>query len=137
MTSTNNAIKLKNAKIKKIIKIMTDYEDNLSDGYGHYCGHTVGGEERILTRVANAILYINDNVSRATKITQIINVLKNFEDNLSDGFGHYCGHAVGSEEQMLVRIAKEIIAVLTMVMTACPCCGNGLTIIITSNENDA
>lgn len=80
MSSTDNAMRmqLKNAKIKKIIKIMTDYEDNLSDGYGHYCGH-----------------------------------------------------AVGSEERMLNAIALDILAVLNMVMTSCPCCGTGLTIMIT------
>jgi hypothetical protein len=133
MSSTDNAMRmqLKNAKIKKIIKIMTDYEDNLSDGYGHYCGYKIGGEERMLAHVAKAILYINDHETHATKIRQIINVLKNFEDNLSDGYGHYCGHAVGSEERMLNAIALDILAVLNMVMTSCPCCGTGLTIIIT------
>ena len=133
MSSTDNATltQVKNAKIKKIIKIMNDYEDNLSDGYGHYCGHAIGGEERMLTHVAKAILYINDHETRATKIKQIIHVLKNFEENLSDGYGHYCGNALGSEERMLARIALDILAVLTMVMTSCPCCGSGLTIMIT------
>jgi len=131
MTYTDNTIKLKNAKIKKIIKIMKDYEDNLSDGYGHYCGHSVGGEERMLTHVAKAILYINDHETRATKIKQIINVLKNFEEKLSDGYGHYCGNPVGSEERMLTAIALDILVVLTMVMTSCPCCGGELTIMIT------
>jgi hypothetical protein len=110
---------------------MNDYEDNLSDGYRHYCGSKVGGEERMLTHIAKAILYINDNETRATKIKQIINVLKNFEENLSDGYGHYCGNAVGSEELMLACIAKDILAIITMVITSCPCCGTGLTIMIT------
>jgi len=133
MSSTDNAAltQVKNAKIKKIIKIMNDYEDNLSDGYGHYCGFKVGGEERMLTHVAKAILYINDDETPATKIKQIINVLKNFEENLSDGYGHYCGNAVGSEERMLAQIAKVILAVLTMVTASCPCCGTDLTIMIT------
>ncbi len=133
MTSTDNTslTQVKNAKIKKIIKIMNDYEDNLSDGYGHYCGSKVGGEERMLAHVAKAILYINDHETRATKIKQIINVLKNFEENLSDGYGHYCGNAVGSEERMLAQIAKVILAVLSMVMTSFPCCGTDLTIMIT------
>jgi hypothetical protein len=133
MTSTDNTslTQVKNAKIKKIIKIMNDYEDNLSDGYRHYCGRAIGGEERMLSHVAKAILYINDDETRATKIKQIINVLKNFEEKLSDGYGHYCGNAVGSEERMLERIALDILAVLTMVMTSCPCCGTDLTIMIT------
>ena len=139
MSSTDNAMRMqvKNTKIKKIIKIMNDYEVNLSDGYGHYCGYKIGGEERMLAHVATAILYINDHETPATKIKQIINVLKNFEDNLSDGYGYYCGHAVGSEERMLVRIAKDILAVITMVITSCPCCGSGLTIMITPSANDA
>ena len=131
MSSTDNAMQLKNAKINKIIKIMNDYEDNLSDGYGHYCGYMVGGEERMLTHVATAILYINDHETRATKIKQIINVLKNFEENLSDGYGYYCGHSVGSEDIMLNAIALDILVILTMVITSCPCCGSGLTIMVT------
>jgi uncharacterized cysteine cluster protein YcgN (CxxCxxCC family) len=133
MYSTDNAAltQVKNAKIKKIIKIMNDYENNLSDGYGYYCGYKVGGEERMLTHVASAMLYINDDETPATKIKQIINVLKNFEENLSDGYGHYCGNAVGSEERMLAQIAKVILAVLTMVTSSCPCCGTDLTIMIT------
>ena len=131
MSSTDNAMQLKNDKINKIIKIMNDYEDNLSDGYGHYCGYMVGGEERMLTHVATAILYINDNETRATKIKQIINVLKNFEENLSDGYGYYCGNTVGSEDIMLNAIALDILVILTMVITSCPCCGSGLTIMVT------
>ncbi len=137
MTSSNNAAQtqIKNAKIKKIIKIMNDYEEYLTDGFGHYCGYKIGGEERMLTHVAKAILYINCDETPATKIKQIINVLKNFEDNLSDGYGHYCGYKFGGEEQMLNAVAKDILAVLTMVITSCPCCGSGLSIMITHHEN--
>lgn len=138
MSSTDNTaqVLIKNTKIKKIIKIMNDYEEYLTDGYGHYCGYKIGGEERMLTHVANAILYINDHETPATKIKQIINVLKNFEENLSDGYGHYCSYKFGGEEQMLNAISADILVILTMVIVSCPCCGNGLSIMITHNATD-
>lgn len=138
MTSTNNATLtlIKNAKIKKIIKIMKDYEDNLSDGYGHYCGYITGGVEKMLTHIATAILYINDNETRATKIKQIINVLINFEEKITDGYGYYCGDKFEDRDEMLAHVAKDILAVLTMVTASCPCCGSSLSIMITSNAND-
>jgi hypothetical protein len=102
-------------KITQILNIFGNYEKYLTDGYYKYSRHYFNIEAKGLQIIiAKEILHvINKQIKfkkiTDTKITKIIGILKNYEDNLTDGFRHYLGGEYDEVDDVLKTIATEIL----------------------------
>ena len=50
------------------------------------------------------------------QIESVVEILKNTEDRLSDGYDHYCGYDEGDVDEVLKEIAVDIITNLNEVI---------------------
>jgi hypothetical protein len=106
-------------KITQILNIFENYEKYLTNGYHKYNHHYYNNYFNISAKglqiiIAKEILHvitkqikfkkIND-----TKITKIIGILKNYEDNLSDGFRYYLSEEYDEVDDVLKTIATKIL----------------------------
>ena len=102
-------------KITQILNIFENYEKYLSDGYHKYSHHYFNISAKslqiiIAKEILNVITkQIKFKKLNATKITKIISILKNYEDNLSDGFGYYLGGEYDEVDDVLKTIATKIL----------------------------
>ena len=102
-------------KITQILNIFGNYEKYLTDGYYKYSRHyfniqAIGLQIIIAKEILNVInKQIKFKKINDTKITKIIGILKNYEDNLTDGFRHYLGGEYDEVDDVLKTIATEIL----------------------------
>jgi hypothetical protein len=98
----------------RIIEIIYEYEDYLSDGYGYYCRPQFNDADHLVSTIAKKILTM-EPYTMSSRVRSIVRILKTYEDHMSDGFGYYYygykynGLKYKSELQLLIHIAEEIV----------------------------
>ncbi len=114
-TATIASLVITAATINDIVAIMKTYELFLSDRFKKYITYSnFVCIDDVLKSFARAILYIFQNESEETKITQILNIFENYEKYLTNGYHKYSHHYFNiSAKGLQIIIAKEILNVVT------------------------